>query len=122
MHLKEKNKRSSNSEKKRKENNEDNSQEYPSYPVNDDIYSKYYKEDDLNPEDTSKAKDSNSKGRFRKSNEKDFEDDMSGSDLDVPGSEFDDEQEFIGLEDEENNYFSLGGDDHNDLDEDEDDM
>ena len=122
MHLKEKNKRSSNSEKKRKENNEDYSQEYPSYPVNDDIYSKYYKEDDLNPEDTSKAKDSNSKGRFRKSNEKDFEDDMSGSDLDVPGSEFDDEQEFIGLEDEENNYFSLGGDDHNDLDEDEDDM
>lgn len=37
--------------------------------------------------------------------------------LDVPGSELDDEDEVIGEEDEENNYYSLGGDDHNDLDE-----
>jgi hypothetical protein len=51
-------------------------------------------------------------------NEKDFEDDMSGSDLDIPGSDLDDQQESIGSEDEENNYYSLGGDDHNDLDED----
>jgi len=51
-------------------------------------------------------------------NEKDFEDDMSGGDLDIPGSELDDQQESIGSEDEENNYYSLGGDDHNDLDED----
>lgn len=29
----------------------------------------------------------------------------------------DDEQEDIGNEDEENNYYSLGGDNHNDLDE-----
>jgi hypothetical protein len=36
----------------------------------------------------------------------------------VPGSELDDEQEDIGNEDEENNYYSLGGDRHNDLDED----
>ena len=42
---------------------------------------------------------------------------MSGDDLDVPGSELDDQQESIGSEDEENNYYSLGGDDHNDLDE-----
>ena len=53
-----------------------------------------------------------------KNNEKNFSDDVSGSDLDVPGSELDDEQENIGSEDEENNYYSLGGDDHNDLDED----
>ena len=45
-----------------------------------------------------------------------------GSDLDIPGSELDDEQENAGNEDEENNYYSLGGDDHNDLDEDKDDM
>jgi hypothetical protein len=51
-------------------------------------------------------------------NEKDFDDDMSGSDLDVPGSELDDQQESVGSEDEENNYYSLGGDDHNDLEED----
>lgn len=47
-------------------------------------------------------------------NEKDFGDDVSGGDLDVPGSELDDEQERIGSEDEENNYYSLGGDRHND--------
>ncbi len=34
------------------------------------------------------------------------------SDLDVPGSELDDENEAIGEEDEENNYYSLGGDRH----------
>ncbi|HSZ33914.1 MAG TPA: hypothetical protein VK772_11420 [Puia sp.] len=38
--------------------------------------------------------------------------------LDVPGSELDDADESIGEEDEENNYYSLGGDDHNDLEED----
>ncbi len=32
------------------------------------------------------------------------------SDLDVPGSELDDDAESIGEEDEENNYYSLGGD------------
>jgi hypothetical protein len=32
------------------------------------------------------------------------------TDLDVPGSELDDEAEEIGEEDEENNYYSLGGD------------
>jgi len=37
----------------------------------------------------------------------------------VPGSELDDEQEAIGNEDEENNYYSLGGDNHNDLEEDQ---
>jgi hypothetical protein len=40
--------------------------------------------------------------------------------LDVPGAELDDADEAIGEEDEENNYYSLGGDDHNDLDETED--
>ena len=34
--------------------------------------------------------------------------DLSGSDLDVPGSEFDDDNEMIGEEDEENNYYSQG--------------
>ena len=40
-----------------------------------------------------------------------------GSDLDVPGAELDDLQESLGSEDEENNYYSLGGDNHNDLEE-----
>lgn len=36
--------------------------------------------------------------------------DVSGSDLDIPGAEADDDNEAIGEEDEENNYYSLGGD------------
>ncbi len=40
-------------------------------------------------------------------------------DLDVPGSELDDSQEAIGSEDEENNYWSIGGDNHEDLEESE---
>ena len=38
--------------------------------------------------------------------------------LDVPGAELDDENEQIGEEDEENNYYSLGGDNHENLEED----
>jgi hypothetical protein len=91
---------------------------YPLYPANEDIFRKYKEEESINPEDLSKTKELNENIRDGKNNEKDFYDDMSGSDLDVPGSELDDEQEKIGNEDEENNYYSLGGDDHNDLDED----
>lgn len=42
----------------------------------------------------------------------------TGADLDVPGSETDDGNENIGEEDEENNYYSLGGDNHENLEED----
>ena len=41
-----------------------------------------------------------------------------GADLDIPGVELDDSDEAIGEEDEENNYYSVGGDNHNDLEED----
>lgn len=40
------------------------------------------------------------------------------TDLDVPGSELDDENEVLGEEDEENNYYSLGGDRHDNQEED----
>jgi len=93
-----------------------NIQGYPLYPADEDIYSKSQKEVEINPEDISKIKEANIK--VGTNNEKDFSDDVSGSDLDVPGSELDDDQENVGSEDEENNYYSLGGDDHNDLDED----
>ena len=39
------------------------------------------------------------------------------SELDIPGAELDDEAEDIGEEDEENNYYSLGGDDKENLEE-----
>lgn len=40
------------------------------------------------------------------------------TDLDIPGSELDDDNESIGEEDEENNYYSLGGDRHESQEED----
>ena len=39
-------------------------------------------------------------------------------DLDIPGSELDDADEKNGEEDEENNFYSLGGENHLDLEED----
>lgn len=41
--------------------------------------------------------------------------DFEGSGLDVPGREMDDDREDIGAEDEENNLYSLGSDDNDDL-------
>jgi hypothetical protein len=87
---------------------------YPLYPANEDIFSKYTEAKDINPEDTSQTKESDEHYEAGGNNEKDFSDDVSGSDLDVPGSELDDEQERVGNEDEENNLYSLGGDSHND--------
>jgi hypothetical protein len=40
-------------------------------------------------------------------------------DLDIPGADLDDEEENLGEEDEENNYYSLGGDRHENLEEDQ---
>jgi len=88
---------------------------YPVYAANEDIYSKYHEEKDVDPEDISKIKVKNDNNG--KNNEKDFNDDVSGSDLDIPGSELDDKLENTGTEDEENSYYSLGGDEHNDLEE-----
>ena len=51
-------------------------------------------------------------------NEGSFKNDLSGTDLDVPGAEDDDDDEEIGEEDEENNDYSLGGDNHDDIPED----
>jgi hypothetical protein len=100
----------------RKENNDFPG--YPVYPESEDIYRQFKKEGDIDPEDITHYKEPVQPTHKGERNEKDFEDDMSGSDLDVPGSELDDDEEAIGNEDEENNYYSLGGDNHNDLDED----
>jgi hypothetical protein len=53
----------------------------------------------------------------RKLNEKDFEEDMAGGDLDIPSSELDYAMEAIESEDEKNNHYGIGGDNHNDLEE-----
>ncbi len=51
-------------------------------------------------------------------NEGSFKKNLTGTDLDVPGAQLDDEDEKIGEEDEENNDYSLGGDNHFDSPED----
>jgi hypothetical protein len=89
----------------------------PVYPASEDIYSQSKREEDPGSSDLPKL-NKTSRKKAEKRNEKDFNEDVSGKDLDVPGSELDDDQENIGSEDEENNYYSLGGEDHNDLEED----
>jgi hypothetical protein len=93
----------------------DEQQGYPSYPPTEDIYGKFQKARNVNPEDPSKTKDSTVL-KNKKSDEESYSE--SGDDLDIPGSELDDDVEVNGDEDEENNYYSLGGDNHNDLEED----
>ena len=84
---------------------------YPIYPASEDIYHTDKKAREVNPDDNSIIKAPNEKrGAW---NEKDYDNDLIGDDLDVPESELDD----TGIEDEENDYYSLGGDDHIDLDE-----
>jgi len=68
---------------------------YPSYPPGDDLYVQGKEESEIDPEQIAELKG-----------------DKAGNNLDVPGSELDDQPEEIGSEDEENNYYSLGGDDH----------
>jgi hypothetical protein len=100
----------------------DNLREYPLYPDSDDIYNKFKREKNIDPEDISSVKKANKRDKIRTNIEKESNDGTSGTDLDVPGSELDDEQENIGNEDEENNYYSIGGDDHNNLEEDKDEL
>ncbi len=78
----------------------------PEYSAKDDIYSREKKES-LTDQD----EDLNKPGKNAKHI-------LTGDDLDIPGSELDDADEEIGEEDEENNYYSLGGDNHEDLEED----
>jgi len=96
---------------------EDNLPGYPVYPEDEDIYNKYEEEKDIDPDELFRKKESGEKMKVKRNPELDFYNEIPGDDLDIPGSELDDEMENIGSEDEENNYYSLGGDDHDDLDE-----
>lgn len=90
---------------------------YPLYPSSEDIYENAL-EEEIDPENLAKLKELPTDRRVFINNEKAFEEAVSGSDLDIPGSELDDEGENIGSEDEENNYYSISGDNHQDLEED----
>jgi hypothetical protein len=92
------------SKKKTKQSEEDEKFPLPVYKKEDDIYNQE-KEEPLEDDDTP----GKTKAGERESG--------PGDDLDIPGTELDDANEAIGEEDEENNYYSLGGDQHNDLEE-----
>jgi hypothetical protein len=81
------------------------------YNAKDDIYNRAKNEVDIDPENIALQKFKN------ENNQDELDDNDMGNGLDVPGSELDDEQEKIGTEDEENNYYSLGLDNHNELEE-----
>jgi hypothetical protein len=80
--------------KKDKTSESDQLPGYNLYSASEDIYAKDRKERFSETEDTS-----------------------LDNGLDVPGAELDDAEEVTGGEDEENNYYSLGGDDYSNLDE-----
>lgn len=90
---------------------DDNTRGYPRYPDNEDIYEVYEEESEIDPNDVTKTKSATSNNALR---EQEVDNKAAPKDLDVPGSELDDSQEDIGSEDEENNYYSLGGDKHDD--------
>jgi len=85
------------------------------YPPEEDIYSKGIRagntaiEEDTNFETGYKGASEIEELNFRKKHE--------NAELDVPGAEQDDIAEDVGAEDEENNYYSLGGDNHENLEE-----
>lgn len=83
-------------------NNPDKLPGYPSYPEDEDIY----RQDEKEP-------------FSEEEKEADNKPPSPDDGLDIPGAELDDAEEAVGSEDEENNYYSIGGDNHNDLEEDQ---
>lgn len=81
---------------------------------NDDMGLNMGNEADVNEDDLSVLNSTNAEiGTPQNVSNEDVE-----QDLDIPGSELDDKNENIGEEDEENNYYSLGGDRHEAQEED----
>ena len=87
------------------------------YPASDDIYNTFRKVDENNPEEVTTLKEGSETYTDEAGNTENSKNDLIGSNLDVPGSELDDQQENAGNEDEENNYYSRGGDNHIELEE-----
>ena len=77
------------------------------YPPQEDIYNNEDKLENINPDsiNTENAIDQK-EGEWNENTFNIDKENQPGNDLDIPGSELDDEQENIGSEDEENNYYS----------------
>ncbi|GEP91497.1 hypothetical protein SAMN05660909_03581 [Chitinophaga terrae (ex Kim and Jung 2007)] len=115
-------------QKKAGEENESRDEQfpgYPTYPASEDIMNND-KEANIDIDEVTGSFRRNSElpereeRPFDESDEQEetWRKDKVGDDLDVPGAELDDDLEDIGEEDEENNIYSLGGDRHEDLEDD----
>lgn len=91
---------------------------YPLYPPKDDIYNRFKEEQDIDPENPSQLKEPLDPDAGAEGEEELIIPDLHTDDLDIPGADLDDDLEEIGSEDEENNYYSIGGDNHHNLEED----
>lgn len=87
---------------RRREREDNDLPGYPEYSREDDIYANAEEESEIDPENIYNKKPVAIYSKNRKNEE---------DDLDIPGSEIDDEQEEIGSEDEENNFYSLSDND-----------
>jgi len=87
---------------------------YEPYPESEDIYSKF-KEEAADPEELQEANIIPGKVEPQNRNINPI---LEAGELDIPGAELHDTDEAAGNEDEENNYYSLGGDNHENLEED----
>lgn len=76
---------------------------YPEYSEDEDIYIKAKEEGEIDPENIYNVKDS--------IYDDDLDADEAAINLDIPGTELDDDLEDIGSEDEENNFYSLSDND-----------
>ncbi len=90
--------------------------DYPVYPEGEDIYKMAKEEANIDPENIAMSKGFNARDAIRSDN--DMKRNAAIQDLDIPGSELDDANEKNGSEDEENNFCSIGGENHLDLEED----
>ena len=97
--------------------NDSDAEGYPLYPPSEDIYNRFKEEQDIDPENPGRLKEDVPPPDEDLPEELILDHDILHTDLDVPGAELDDELEDIGAEDEENNYYSIGGDNHHDLEE-----
>jgi hypothetical protein len=94
--------------KKDKSSKTANSDDKPiklTYPASEDIYARKTKADGINPDDNSEITEPNEEDDVM--NEKSYDDELTGDDLDIPEAEEDNSQQANGSEDEENNYYSL---------------
>jgi len=104
----------------RQENRKENKslEGYPLYSTGEDFYSKYEEDKDIDPENISIEDESSENKEISTDTIIESNNEEDGESLDVPGAELDDAQEKVGSEDEENNYYSIGGDGHDNLEED----